>query len=53
MMILLLLLIVISSIELDQLIEMIYNLCSEDSHTCLLCFMQLRNDGIRQLVNEI
>lgn len=40
------------SIELDQLIQTICNLCPENSQTCLLCCYELRNDGIRKLVNE-
>jgi predicted nicotinamide N-methyase len=40
------------SIELDELIKTICNLCPENSRTCLLCCYELRNDGIRQLVNE-
>ncbi|CAF1496135.1 unnamed protein product [Rotaria magnacalcarata] len=41
------------SIEFDQLIKTICNLCPEDSHTCLLCCYELRKDDIRQLVNEL
>ena len=40
------------SIELDELIKTICYLCPENSHTYLLCCYELRNDGIRQLVNE-
>ena len=40
------------SIELDELIKTICNLCPENSRTCLLCCYELRNDGIRKLVNE-
>jgi predicted nicotinamide N-methyase len=40
------------SIELDDLIKTICNLCPENSRTCLLCCYELRNDGIRKLVNE-
>jgi predicted nicotinamide N-methyase len=40
------------SIELDELIKTICNLCPENSRACLLCCYELRNDGIRQLVNE-
>jgi predicted nicotinamide N-methyase len=40
------------SIELDQLIKTICYLCPENSQTSLLCCYELRNDGIRRLVNE-
>jgi predicted nicotinamide N-methyase len=40
------------SIELDQLIQTICNLCPENSQTNVLCCYELRNDGIRKLVNE-
>jgi predicted nicotinamide N-methyase len=40
------------SIELDELIKTICNLCPENSSTRLLCCYELRNDGIRKLVNE-
>lgn len=40
------------SIELDALVKTICNLCPENSQTCLLCCYELRNDGIRQLVDE-
>ncbi|CAF1127456.1 unnamed protein product [Rotaria sordida] len=40
------------SIELDELIKTICNLCPENSQTCLLCCYELRSDGIRRLVNE-
>lgn len=40
------------SIELDQLVKTICNLCPENSSTCLLCCYELRNDGIRRLVDE-
>ena len=40
------------SIELDELIKTICNLCPANSSTCLLCCYELRTDGIRQLVDE-
>lgn len=40
------------SIELDQLVKTICNLCPENSSTCLLCCYELRNEGIRTLVDE-
>ena len=40
------------SIELEHLIQTICNLCPENCSTCLLCCYELRNDGIRVLVNE-
>ncbi|CAF0734262.1 unnamed protein product [Adineta steineri] len=40
------------SIELDDLVKTISNLCPENSQTRLLCCYELRNDGIRKLVNE-
>ncbi|CAF1611317.1 unnamed protein product [Rotaria magnacalcarata] len=40
------------SIELDELIKTICNLCPENSQTSLLCCYELRNDGIRRLVDE-
>jgi len=40
------------SIELEELIKTICNLCPENSSTCLLCCYELRNDGIHKLVNE-
>lgn len=40
------------SIELDALVQTICNLCPEDSHARLLCCYELRNDGIRKLVDE-
>ncbi|CAF3411492.1 unnamed protein product [Rotaria socialis] len=40
------------SIELDELIKTICNLCPENSQTSLLCCYELRNVGIRRLVDE-
>lgn len=40
------------SIDLDALVKTICNLCPENSQTCVLCSYELRNDGIRELVNE-
>ena len=40
------------SIELDQLVNTIRSLCPENSSTQLLCCYELRNDGIRRLVDE-
>jgi len=40
------------SIELDQLVKTICSLCPMNSSTCVLCCYELRNDGIRQLVDE-
>ncbi|CAF1299657.1 unnamed protein product [Adineta ricciae] len=40
------------SIELDELIKTICNLCTGNSSTRLLCCYEIRNDGIRKLVDE-
>ncbi|UJR36574.1 hypothetical protein I4U23_029293 [Adineta vaga] len=40
------------SIELDELIKTILNLCSTNMSTSLLCCYEIRNEGIRKLVNE-
>ena len=40
------------SIELDDLVQTICNLCPESCSTSLLCCYELRNDGIRRLVDE-
>ena len=40
------------SIELDQLVKTICNLCPENSSTYLLCCYEIRNEGIRRLVDE-
>ena len=40
------------SIEMDHLIQSICYLCPEESTACLLCCYELRNDGIRRLVDE-
>jgi protein N-lysine methyltransferase METTL21D len=40
------------SIDLDQLIQTICSLCPVSSSTCVICCYELRNDGIRRLVDE-